>query len=196
MGKLSGIVLTGGKSSRFKKDKAFATNKGLSFYEHAVQVMVACTDTIIVVGRDNQPVKLDSPNIGVIKDLERFKGQGPLAGIYSAMAAGNTEWYLVLPVDMPFIDQYILKKLTTKIHENTDAIVARINGRLQPLVALYKKKTSQMMEQQLTSGQRSMRQLLDHLHVTYVDFPEQEEKYFININTQEEYQQHVIAKLE
>ncbi|SFM38454.1 molybdopterin-guanine dinucleotide biosynthesis protein A [Gracilibacillus orientalis] len=194
---ITGIVLTGGKSSRFKRDKAFASYKGNLFYENALEVMLACVDNTFLVIRDNQPLQLESENIKVITDHAPFKGKGPLAGIYSAMMEeGAAKWYLVLPVDTPLMEQSILKKLITYIDANVDAIVPRVNARVQPLVALYKLDAMQVMERQLLAEKRSMHQLLKKLTVTYVDFHSEDEKYFININTQEDYQRYVGDKME
>ncbi len=186
-----GIVLNGGKSSRFMKDKAFASYQGNTFYENALSVMLACVDNTYFVVRDNQPLQHETENIDVIKDLELFKGLGPLAGIYSAMNNNAANWYLVLPVDTPLIEPFMLKRLISYTDDRVDAIVPRINNRIQPLIALYKLDTIGVMKQQLIAGKRSMHQLLDKLTVTYVDFSADEEKYFININTQEEYQRFV-----
>ncbi|MGP4040584.1 molybdenum cofactor guanylyltransferase [Gracilibacillus sp. D59] len=195
MEEISGIVLTGGKSSRFKKDKAFASYKGDSFYQNVLKVMLTCVNNTYIVIRDNHSIQQVSANIKVITDHEPYKGQGPLAGIYSAMIDGTANWYLVLPVDTPLMEPVILKKLITYMDNNeNDAIVPRINGRIQPLVALYKRDTIQLMEQQLLDKKRSMHQLLEKLTVTFVDFPCEDEKYFININTQEEYQRYVRDK--
>ncbi|MFD2656332.1 molybdenum cofactor guanylyltransferase [Gracilibacillus thailandensis] len=191
MEKIMGIVLNGGKSSRFKKDKAFASYQGISFYENALSVMLACVDNTYFVVGDNQPLQEETENIHVIKDLEPFKGQGPLAGIYSAMNNNAANWYLVLPVDTPLLKPFILKRLISYIDDRVDAIVPRINNRIQPLIALYKLDTIDVMEQQLIVGKRSMHQLLGKLTVTYVDFSTDDEIYFININTQEEYQRYV-----
>ncbi|QGH34230.1 NTP transferase domain-containing protein [Gracilibacillus salitolerans] len=188
---ISGIVLNGGKSSRFKEDKAFASYKGNLFYENALKVMLACVDNTYLVMRDNHSVPQDFENIKVRTDLERFKGQGPLAGIYSAMTDSTASWYLVLPVDTPLMEPPILKKLISYIDDNVDAIVPRVNGRMQPLIALYKLGTIQVMEQQLLAKKRSMHQLLGRLTVRYVDFSAEDEKYFINVNTQEEYQRYL-----
>nr|WP_231710677.1 molybdenum cofactor guanylyltransferase [Gracilibacillus suaedae] len=189
-----GIVLNGGKSSRFKKDKAFASYQGNTLYENALKLMLACVDNTYFVVRDNQPSQQETENIQVITDLELFKGQGPLAGIYSAMNNYAANWYLVLPIDTPLIKPFILKRLISYIDDREDAIVPRINNRIQPLIALYKLDTIGVIEQQLIAGKRSMHQLLDKLSVTYVDFSAEDEKYFININTQEEYQRYIRGK--
>ncbi|WP_208589103.1 molybdenum cofactor guanylyltransferase [Gracilibacillus suaedae] len=194
MEKIMGIVLNGGKSSRFKKDKAFASYQGNTLYENALKLMLACVDNTYFVVRDNQPSQQETENIQVITDLELFKGQGPLAGIYSAMNNYAANWYLVLPIDTPLIKPFILKRLISYIDDREDAIVPRINNRIQPLIALYKLDTIGVIEQQLIAGKRSMHQLLDKLSVTYVDFSAEDEKYFININTQEEYQRYIRGK--
>ncbi|MDX8044747.1 molybdenum cofactor guanylyltransferase [Gracilibacillus sp. S3-1-1] len=185
MQQIAGILLMGGKSSRFNKDKAYAIYDGKYFYEHIFEVISSHVESTIVVAHDKQKV---DDHVQVISDVARFQGQGPLAGIYSAMIAKEAEWYVVLPVDMPFIDSSIIKTLIAHRMKEVNGVVARIRDKIQPLVAVYHRSICDVIHKHLIAEKRSMHSLLDVLRVEYVDFTDDDAHAFRNINTQEEYE--------
>ncbi len=189
MKQITGIVLTGGKSRRFKSDKTFAIYQKQSFYQQMLQLMDPFVDHIYIVRRSDQPINAESDKISLVTDVEKFKGDGPLAGIYTALNLSSSEWFLVMPVDTPLMKEVILSRMIRCCTNEKDAVIPRINGKVQPLIGLYHAETKPIMKQQLESNQRSMHQFLAKLNVKYIDFPSEDEKFFANINTREEYQQ-------
>lgn len=89
-----GVVLAGGKSSRFGSDKAHATLTGRELLDHALLALSPFCDRIAVAGRPNNlvPSLQDWPGPGL----------GPLGGIAGALtyaAANGFEQVLSIPVD-------------------------------------------------------------------------------------------------
>ncbi|WP_058306839.1 molybdenum cofactor guanylyltransferase [Gracilibacillus massiliensis] len=185
---ITGILLTGGKSSRFKSDKAFAKYDNESFYQKSLQLIESITDRVYLVKRLEQQITVESAKISVITDIEQFMGAGPLAGIYSAMEKGSSEWFLVLPVDTPLMNEAILSRIIKCSNNNYEAVIPRVNGKCQPLIGMYHANVIQVILQQLQNNQLSMHQLLAKLAVKYLDFSSEEEHFFANINTEEDYQ--------
>ncbi|MFC4387149.1 molybdenum cofactor guanylyltransferase [Gracilibacillus marinus] len=190
---IKGVIIAGGESSRFGTPKAFATWKNQFFYQHMIRVLQSITTDIYILSKKDQINCYPSP-VSVLVDDERFKGMGPLAGLYTAMDQLEAEWYVVLPIDMPLLHESILYKLTDHINPEMDAVVAKVCDDIQPLVAIYNRRVKRHIYEMLTNDNRAMYQLLKRLQVHYIPFTKKEEVFFKNINTTEEL--HTISKTE
>lgn len=135
---LSGFVLAGGKSSRMKTDKAFLKFKDETFLERAFKTLAPiCKNTKIVINKGQKPKFEEAfPALDFVYDI--YPQRGALGGIHAALKNCETEFALILAVDLPFVTTETLEKLT-RISDDFSAIVPRQNdGRLQPLCAVYR----------------------------------------------------------
>jgi len=183
--KYIGILLAGGKSSRYGSPKAFAKLDGKMFYEIAYEHLKKICDHVIIVTRKEFIEKFPK-DYHVITDLDAFSGCGPLAGIYSAMTAAEADHYVVLPCDMPLLNHFILQQLLNRHVKDVAVVVSE--GYLQPLVSVWDRKVKSIARIFLESGQFKMTSLLDHLNVVPVDgnILAPSSYVFMNINTLEE----------
>ncbi|MFS0654300.1 molybdenum cofactor guanylyltransferase [Bacillus sp. 179-C3.3 HS] len=161
------VILAGGASRRFGEPKASYTYKGKPLYVHVKEQMVG--DQVMIIShpslisffqaRGEQDVWLDD---------EHVRGRGPLAGIYTAMQKKQADWYLVTACDMPFIRKETAQMLVTYCSPQVDAVVPQIEGRLQPLFALYHRRSLLFMKECLEENQLAMINLLQKLQVHIV----------------------------
>ena len=86
----SAIILAGGQSRRMGTDKALLNWRGRPLYELAQSLARS-----LGAGQ----LLLSGPQVGGLPD--RYPGQGPLAGIDACLQKAETDWVLMLPVDMP-----------------------------------------------------------------------------------------------
>lgn len=191
MENIAGVLLTGGKSGRFGKDKAFAVYQDMFFYQQMVNKMHPYVQHIYVVKREDQWIDSADKKVTLLTDVPKFKGNGPLAGIYTAMQESSAEWFLVLPVDTPLLSTSVIAELMEYLDSGADAIIPRTIDHIHPLTALYHRQSKELMEGQLLEGKRSLRRLLDKLKVCYADYTEEAEYFFANINTREQYNQFI-----
>lgn len=167
--KIIGIVLAGGISRRFGRPKAFAVYKEKYFYEWAKEALKPNTNELVIVSHPDLKKEFERNDDGHIEeDIAPFQGKGPLAGIYTAMKAYEGEWYAVLPCDTPKMTPIVMKKIKSLITEDVDAIVPVINGKFQPLIAMYHKRTQSLIEERLAEGDYRMKSLLDSCRVRWV----------------------------
>ncbi|OZM56621.1 hypothetical protein CIB95_10370 [Lottiidibacillus patelloidae] len=184
---IAGIVLAGGESRRYGSPKAFAKREGISFYRYSIEVLTPFTSSIVLVTRpelQNMFYREEDDGIKVINDQAIYQGQGPLAGIYSAMDEVVADWYLVLPIDVPFLEKWVVEQLMQYTASSAQAIVPIVCGREQPLIALYHKSVKNKIADQLSKGQRSLRYLLEQIDVKYERI--NNENPFRNINRPED----------
>jgi molybdopterin-guanine dinucleotide biosynthesis protein A len=129
-----GFVLAGGRSTRMGQDKALLSLAGRSLLEIALDKLrilpLAAAPRIVAVRSDL------SSHAAVIADLH--PGCGPLSGIEAALAATARPLNVFLPVDIPLLPAHFLLWMLQRA-ETTGAVmtVPRMNGRPQPLCAVY-----------------------------------------------------------
>ncbi|MFY4777024.1 molybdenum cofactor guanylyltransferase [Metabacillus sp. RGM 3146] len=181
--KVAGIVLAGGQSRRFGEHKALALYNGASFLDHSIEALSCHTDFITIVSHPDfiESIK-DKYQANVILDLEEYKGQGPLAGILSAMKSNLADWYLVVPCDTPLLKEQMIGTLKDSIEKEMQAIVPVSDEKLQPLIAAYSRSVKPVIEKLLKEDKRSMRDLLNEVKTFYLEEKTFDESAFLNIN--------------
>ena len=83
-----GVILAGGKSSRFGSNKSLSKLANNKLIEHVINKIDTYFPEILVVSNDSG-LQIENQKIKIIKDC--IKGYlGPLAGVLSAMKYANS----------------------------------------------------------------------------------------------------------
>lgn len=187
---IAGAVLAGGQSRRFGRPKAFALHEGAPFFTWSVAALDPIADELYIV---SHPSLVDEfrrqTDIPVLLDVERCRGCGPLAGLYTVMEQSRADWVFVLPCDMPYMRREVTERLASYIDPMFDAIVPLHGVRPEPLVALYHRRLRSVIAELLDAGERRMISLLDRARVRWVDAEQlaADSDVWRNVNTEEEY---------
>jgi molybdopterin-guanine dinucleotide biosynthesis protein A len=172
---LTAIVIAGGKSSRMGQNKSLIIYQGTRLIDNAIHLMENFTQNLLI----SSNADISTIFYPIIAD--DFSEIGPISGLYTCLKASKTELNLVIPCDVPYIKPVIYQKLL----ENTDgydAVIPRLpNGKIEPLVACYKKSVLPVVLGQINLEDYKMIHLLDKLNVNYIDFEDAEQ--FKNMNT-------------
>ena len=101
---IAGIVLAGGKSSRYGQPKMFETYNKKSFYEYSIDALKENHVTPILVST-NQDLLPYFQRKDVTFAVEKCPYQGPLYAIHHALTAINcrAEWFFILSCDIPLL---------------------------------------------------------------------------------------------
>src|SRR5262252_1043172 len=99
------FVLAGGRSSRMGSDKALLSLGEQTMLEHALRTVKQVTPNVRIVGPSTRYGQFGE----VVDDI--YEGCGPLGGIHAALSGTNTDFNLVLSVDMPQMNSFFLKWL-------------------------------------------------------------------------------------
>ncbi|WP_159439893.1 molybdenum cofactor guanylyltransferase [Bacillus sinesaloumensis] len=190
--KVTGIVLAGGESRRFGSHKAFAKLHDREFYDYAIDALDKNVSQLYLVSHPDLEEEFQNRTTAIIvQDLPEFRGDGPLAGIYTVMQKTMSDWFVVLPCDTPFVTNNLIKQLISFTNDkNIDAIVPVINERKQPLIAVYHSRVSEKIEKMLMDKNLKMSSLLAECNVKYVTNQELQfqDMEFENINNISEYE--------
>lgn len=189
--KVSGVILAGGKNSRYDgKDKSFIKFKGKYFIDRILEVYQKLFKEIIIIS--NRPQSYNNYE-NIILNSDKFKEMGPLAGLHSAMLVCNNPYFFVLSCDMPFPNKNFIK-LIIENNNNYDALIPKHNTKIEPLHALYKANKTELLEEHIIKAEKlSIRSYLNKINTKYFEVEEKDEtlKSFMNINSEEEYNQNL-----
>jgi molybdenum cofactor guanylyltransferase len=127
------FVLAGGRSTRMGQDKALLQVADSSLLDLALDKLRGLGASAPRIAGARSDLSSHAP---VVPDLH--PGCGPLSGIEAALAASHSPLNIFLPVDMPLLPARFLNWMLLRA-ETTGALmtVPRINGRPQPLCAVY-----------------------------------------------------------
>src|SRR5712675_1327452 len=106
-----GYVLAGGGSTRFGRDKALVEIDGVAMLLRMRGLLGAVSQQVTVVA---PPLRYAA--LGVTSVSDRWEGQGPLAGIITALLTTRetgsvAEWNLIIGCDMPLLTREWLSYL-------------------------------------------------------------------------------------
>jgi molybdenum cofactor guanylyltransferase len=164
-GRFAAFVLTGGKSTRMGTNKAFVQLDGPTLVERALGVLRSVTTEVRIAG---DPAIYGSL-APCVPDL--YPNCGPLGGIHAALLNSQTEFNLILAVDLPFVTGALLEFLVSRAQDSETATVAvpRAGGRLQPLCAIYRRAFAEHAEKALRAGRYKIDALLDSRNTQVIE---------------------------
>lgn len=174
---ITGIILSGGKSSRMRTNKALLLYKDKPFIQHVINAMSPLVNELIIVGRPDEYAHL---NLKCIDDI--IENSGPLAGVYSGLEASKTKYNLILSCDVPLITTGILTTIIDHIDDESDVIQIESNGQAMPLIAIYKKHCKSLFRSLLHQGERRLLTALDQLMVKNIALDPSLNIHVTNIN--------------
>ena len=161
---ITGVVLAGGQSNRFGRNKALVQWQGQFLIQHVINAMSTVFDECFLV--TNTPETYAFLDLPMIAD--RQKNQGPLAGIDAALQGCRTPWIFVVACDMPMLSPVLITFLCTLTESGTDAVIPWPETGPEPLCALYHKNARQKIAAQLQANNGRLKDLLMKLAVRRV----------------------------
>jgi molybdopterin-guanine dinucleotide biosynthesis protein A len=183
---ITGVILAGGKSTRYGTNKAFAEVQGVRLIERTIRVMGSVCPRLLLV--TNTPAEYAYLQLPMVEDL--IKGLGPLGGIYTGLEVIEDENGLFVACDMPFLREDLLRYMVT-LRGDFDAVVPRIDWMVEPLHALYTKKCLPSLRKFIHSQELQILKFFQKIRVRYLEEEEIRKvdpdlKSFFNINRPED----------
>ena len=160
---VTALVLAGGRSERFGRDKALAELGGLPFVALVGAAVSAWAGrTLLATGPEPRRYPVPAEIV-----LDGVENGGPLAGLAAGLAATETPWLLAAAVDLPYLTPAALRPLLDADADGADVVVALdSDGRRQPTCALWRVRTvAPVAAEQVGAGRLALHALLDRLVV-------------------------------
>jgi len=183
-----GVILAGGKSSRFGSNKADAHLGDKTLLEHTISKVEKNFLEVLIVS-NNESIKINKKNVFLVKDF--IKGQlGPLIGILSAMKwieqyNKKYKWIATFPCDTPFFDDSIIEKLKNCSISN-DHLLFFLNSRKKRhnIFGLWSLKLIDILEEDIRSNNfRKVELWADKIGMQKIEVNTEGFDKFLNINT-------------
>ncbi len=186
---VTGVILSGGRSSRMGQNKAFLSVSNQSMIEAQVALFNQLFAETIVVS--NEPELYQYLGVKVIKDI--IPRKGPLSGMHAGLTEAQNQYSFIVPCDMPFLQADLIRLLISEA-PGYDVIVPQIDDYLQPLHSIYHKRCIQPIENCLRDDVFKIIAFYPWVKVKFVGEKkmnsicsrEQLEQIFMNINTQKD----------
>lgn len=199
---LSLLILAGGKSSRMKKDKSQLPWQDSTTLTHMLtnSYVYPFERTVISANRIIEPQELpdfirkktkqrehtteyihlsDKRRLSVVSDL--YTDCGPLGGMEAAMRLYPSDCWLILAVDLPFFDFSRVPALLASDASEYDAVIPVVDGRENPLAALYKGRVYEKIRTALADGDYRVRKIYNK-KAAFIDETPYARQY-LNMNT-------------
>ena len=183
---VTGVILAGGKSSRFGTNKALVEINGSRLIDRVTGSLSSIFKRIILI--TNSPQDYSYLGLPIYEDLVR--GLGPIGGILTGLENIHHEAGFFIACDMPFISEDLIRYMVS-IRAGFDAVVPKIDWKMEPLHALYTKSCVPVINEMIASGIYQTIKSLNNLNVRYVNEAEikandPQMRSFFNVNRPEE----------
>lgn len=181
---ISGFILAGGLSTRMGSDKALLKIAGEPLLGRMIKIISPFCHNVAVSGmkKDYQIF-----NTEMIADL--VAGIGPISGIYSSLKFSNSDWNLLVSVDVPFLNEELLELLILN-KDGFDCVIPKHDSGLEPLIGIYHKNVLHAVDEMIKNGDYKLMNLLSKLNAHYLDCNFLIKKYprlFMNLNHPEDF---------
>jgi molybdopterin-guanine dinucleotide biosynthesis protein A len=187
-----GYILAGGGSTRFGQDKALAEMDGAPMLLRMRALLSRVAADVQVIASLQKYAAL-----GVAGIPDRWEGQGPLAGIITALLTtkenGRAGWNLIIGCDMPFLTEEWLSYLVERALASSAEVVApKSEQGLEPLCACWRTAAAPKLQNVFESGIRKITQAMKQLQLEVVDESDWKRfdsagRLFWNMNTAADY---------
>lgn len=172
-----GIVLAGGRSSRFGRDKLAEPIDGEPLLWRPIRALAAadCDEIVVVIGPEADEPALPPELASIVRfarDPEPFGG--PLVGLRSGLAESNVTRVVVAAGDQPELHPELLRLLRDAVRDGGPAPAAAILvdplGVRRPLPCVLDRRLAlAAADELLAAGERRLRAVLDRLDAVAID---------------------------
>ena len=137
--KRSGIILSGGKSSRLGQDKGLIELGGKPLVSWVIDLLRDVTDEIIVVVGSEENVPhyraVIPDDVHVVPDC--YPENSPLIGLISGLRMANGSYAVVCACDMPFVVPDVLELLFCISYGLNGSLLVKSDGWIESIPSVY-----------------------------------------------------------
>ena len=172
-------ILAGGKARRLQgMVKSYILIKGQPIIEWQKKVLEIFFSKILLIGN------VHHPSLDTVSDA--YQDTGPLGGIYTALLHTQSSIF-VFPSDNPFISKKFIEHMLTEAKNQAfDALIPQHDGKIEPLYGIYSPSAISAIKKQLDLQEFAIYKTLAKINTRYIDWSEEIEKTFFNINYPED----------
>jgi len=160
---VAGVILAGGKSSRFGSNKALALHQGTALIQTITRRLAGLfPETLLIT---NTPE--DYAFLGWPMAADQYHNCGPLAGIHAALRTVSQPRAFICGCDMPLVNRNLIRFLC-ELPGDHEVVLPWLPEGPEPLYAVYNKKALPIIEENLTHNQCRIGTLYEKLRIRKV----------------------------
>ena len=185
-----GVILAGGKSSRFGEDKSNIRLGNKTLLDHTIDKIEKEFSEILIISKDKK-YNFKNTKIYTVKDC--IEGQlGPLVGILTAMKwvnenKKNYRWIASFPCDTPFFDNKLISKLKLKTKETSKKLIfLNSDKKRHNIFGLWSMDLIETLEKDIKNSFRKVEIWADKVGYESININTEKFDRFLNINTKED----------
>lgn len=157
--KFSAVLLAGGESRRMGRDKATLEWRGQPLWKWQMEKLRALhPEKIFLSARSD--LSWRPADVELVVDIP--PSRGPLSGLAAALVATETDHLLALAIDMPLMTTEQLRLLCC-LATNGMGVIPTIEGKAEPLCAIYPKEARAFFRKALGSDNYSLQPIVRKL---------------------------------
>ncbi len=159
---IGGLVLAGGRSSRFGRDKLSQPVDGKPLLHHAIDALRPMTSEIVVAAAPGEMPAL-ADDVILVHDAVSF--EGPLAGLLAGLAAAGAPIVVVVGGDMPTLSPAVIASMVAVlVTSDAGAVVLEHEGGGRPLPMVLRREPGLARAAAMSAaGERRLRALAEAL---------------------------------
>jgi molybdenum cofactor guanylyltransferase len=161
---ISAVILAGGKSRRFGSNKAFAELNGRPLIERVIAVLRPIFNEMTII--TNNPDAYAYLGLPMHEDL--IKGLGPIGGIYTGLEKIRHPGGFFVACDMPFLNKTLIRYMAG-LSDGFDAVVPKIDWKMEPLHAIYSKDCLPVIKELIDSGECMINKFFQQIRVRFLN---------------------------
>jgi molybdopterin-guanine dinucleotide biosynthesis protein A len=146
-------------------NKALLEVGGSGMLSRTAHLLRPLVDDLFIVADDAAPYA--GLGLQVIPDVH--PGRGAIGGIHAALRHAAHPLVLCVACDMPHIGREMIELLLRSATPDDDALVPRIGGWAEPLLAVYGRTASAGFERAISAGRLRVMDALEGLRVRFID---------------------------
>jgi molybdenum cofactor guanylyltransferase len=164
---VSAIVLAGGRSARFGRDKLSASIGGTPLLHRAIAAVRPLASDVLVVATPGVDRAVPA-GVRLVHDSVAF--EGPLSGIVTGLESARRSIAIVVGGDSPSLVGVVLGAMLDRLEApGIQAVVLEHEGRSRPLPIVVRRAPALVQARELfESGERRLRAILERLEVDII----------------------------
>ncbi len=184
--RLALLILAGGKSERWGREKALVEVEGKPLLLHVLERLGELSEERVVSCKPGVGLKLEG--VRVVED--ESEERGAVMGLISALPFVRSDYVMVVACDHPRASPLVMRRLAERAEGHEGAVPVWPNGYLEPLHAVYRTR-SLLRAVREAGSERRLRKILEGLDIVYVPVEEVREldpqlDCFFNLNSPED----------
>ncbi len=159
---VSGIILSGGKSTRMGKDKGLIKLNGKPMIQHVIDHIDPICDQILISANDKT-----YEDFGYPVYYDEINDIGPAGGIISSLKHSSNKKNIVISCDLPFASTKFIRTLL-ELSGDYAITLPMSRQHYQPLCAVYSKEVYPVFMEYISKGIYSLKSIIKEFRIRII----------------------------